>query len=287
MPTTIAQGFATLSSNLEITDLQAGTVSTRQKGVRDAVASDFTVLQSFLTGSYKRNTMIAPLAEADVDVFVVLDPSYFQEHTPVTLLEAVRTSLRKQYPSTPRFSKNGQAVTITFSDFQVDVVPAFNRQGGGYLIPNANSGSWIATDPTKHESIWTEQNKAHDGDLVPFIKMIKCWNREHSRYLRSFHLETVVLEVLRGVTMSNWESAVRYFFDKAKTMISLPIGDPAGYGGNLANYLTSIDQTEVKKRVDAAYDRAKDAEAHIAAGKIADAYGRYRIIFGDYFPAYG
>jgi hypothetical protein len=31
------------------------------------------VLDSFLTGSYRRSTMIAPLKEADVDVFVVLD----------------------------------------------------------------------------------------------------------------------------------------------------------------------------------------------------------------------
>lgn len=61
MPTTIPQGFAKLCSNLEISDLQAQTVSTRQQNVRDVVAADFSVLTSFLTGSYKRNTMIAPL----------------------------------------------------------------------------------------------------------------------------------------------------------------------------------------------------------------------------------
>lgn len=287
MPTTIAQAFAKFSTNLEISGLQATTVSTRQQNVRDAVAEDFTVLNSFLTGSYKRNTMIAPLAEADVDVFVVLDPSYYHNHTPTILLEAVRAALRKQYPNTPRFSKNGQAVTIAFSDFKVDVVPSFNRQGGGYLIPNANSATWISTDPTKHESLWTEQNKWHNGELVPFIKMIKCWNREHSGYLRSFHLETVVLESLRNVTMSNTESAIRYFFDKAQTSAWSPINDPAGYSGDLTTYMTATDKIEVNRRVTAAYDRAKDAEAYIAAGQIADAYGRYRIIFGDYFPAYG
>ena len=287
MPTTIAQGSAKFSSNLEITGLQGETVSTRQRNVRDVVASEFTVLESFLTGSYKRNTMIAPLAEADVDVFVVLDPSYYQKHSPVSLLEEVRTALRKQYPTTPRFSKSGQAVTITFSDFQVDVVPAFNRQGGGYLIPNANTGSWISTDPTKHESIWTEQNEWHEGDLVPFIKMTKCWNREHSSFLASFHLETVVLETLRNVTMLSWESAVRYFFDKARTKTWSAINDPAGYGGDLSTYLSATDKVEVQKRATAAYERAKDAEAYITVNKIAEAYERYGIIFGDYFPAYG
>lgn len=287
MPTTIAQGFAKFSANLEITDLQSGTVSTRQQNVREVVATEFTVLESFLTGSYKRNTMIAPLANADVDLFVVLDASYYQKHTPTSLLEEVRTALRKEYPKTPRFSKSGQAVTITFSDFQMDVVPAFYRQGGGYLIPNANSGSWISTDPTQHETLWTEQNKWHGGELVPFIKMIKCWNREHSGYLRSFHLETVVLETLRNVTMTNRESAIRYFFEKTRTTLGNTVNDPAGYGGDLSSYLTWTDKAEVQKRAQAAYERAKDAESYITSGYIADAYGRYRIIFGDYFPAYG
>jgi hypothetical protein len=287
MPTTILQGFTGFSANLEITDLQTETVSTRQQNVRDAVAAAFTVSESFLTGSYKRDTMIAPLSEADVDVFVVLDASYYREHTPVSLLDAVREALKQEYPKTPRISKNGQAVTITFSDFHVDVVPAFFRNGGGYLIPNANTSSWISTDPNKHESIWTEQNKWHNGDLVPFIKMIKCWNRKHSSYLRSFHLETVVLEVLRGVTMSNWESAVRFFFDKARTVVTNAISDPAGYGGDLSGYLTLEDKLEVIGRTKAAFVHAQDAEAHTAEGDIAAAFDRYRIIFGEYFPAYG
>lgn len=287
MPTTIQQGFAKFSSNLEITTLQTATVSTRQQNVRDAVAADFTVLRSFLTGSYKRSTMIAPLKDADVDIFMVLDPKHYHNNSPVNLLESVRKALRKQYPTTPRFSKNGQAVTITFSDFQVDVVPAFERQGGGYLIPNANSGSWISTDPTKHETLWTEQNKWHEGSLIPFIKMIKCWNREHSSYLRSFHLETLVLETLRNVKINDWPSAVRYFFDKLRVSIWGSVSDPAGFSGSLSTYMKPSDQLAVSDRAEAAWTRAKDAETYIAAGKVADAYGRYRIIFGDYFPSYG
>ena len=41
--------------------------------MRDALARGFTVLESFLTGSYARSTMIAPLKDADIDIFIVLD----------------------------------------------------------------------------------------------------------------------------------------------------------------------------------------------------------------------
>ncbi len=180
MATTIQGGFEQLRANLEITGLQSSTVSTRQTNVRDAVERGFKVLTSFLAGSYARSTMIGPLKGADVDIFVVLDPKYHSENTPAGLLQKVRDALKQTYPTTPSISPNGQAVTITFTDFQVDVVPAFYRIGGGYLIPNSNTGGWIATDPTVHATVLTEANKAHNGDLVPLVKMIRGWNRVSS-----------------------------------------------------------------------------------------------------------
>jgi len=61
MAKTISEGFRKLRENLEITGLQESTVSTRQTNVRTALEDDFDVKDSFLTGSYRRSTMIAPL----------------------------------------------------------------------------------------------------------------------------------------------------------------------------------------------------------------------------------
>jgi len=66
MPISIVQAFQTLKTNLEIADLQAETVSARQQNVRKVVGDGLSVSDSFLTGSYKRNTIIAPLSEADM-----------------------------------------------------------------------------------------------------------------------------------------------------------------------------------------------------------------------------
>lgn len=65
MVTTISTGFQKLRENLEITGLQKTTVSERQQNVREAMEKDLEVLDSFLSGSYSRFTMIAPLGEAD------------------------------------------------------------------------------------------------------------------------------------------------------------------------------------------------------------------------------
>ncbi len=286
MATTIKAGFEQLAANLEITALQSTTTSTRQQNVRDAVAKGLTVIDSFLAGSYARSTMIGPLKDADIDIMVVLNSSYFSQYTPATLLEKVRAVLVQTYPTTPKISPNGQAVTITFTDFTVDVVPAFNRQGGGYLIPDSSAGVWIATNPVTHASTLTTQNAAHDGDLVPLIKMLKGWNRSNGSTLVGFYLELMTADILNNVKINDLSSGTRYVFDKGREKIKFKQIDPAGYGGQV-NGLRSGTVEQAVARFTTAHDRAVKAEGFAAANQIRTATDEWRKIFGDYFPAYG
>jgi hypothetical protein len=286
MPTTIVGGFSALRTNLNITSLQSQTVSTRQANVRAAVAAELEVLDSFLTGSYRRSTMIAPLMSADVDVFVVLDAQYFASGA-TNVLQRTKDALMKTY-TTPKVSRNGQAVTITFKDFRVDVVPAFNRKGGGYLIPDAGSNTWISTDPKVHVDLSATHNAKHDGQLVPVVKMLKGWNSTIDHHFRSFHLEVLAWNLFDGVTLSNDWSAVRYFFDKALAQIPVKLADPSGYGGDVAKYIGTKAQIDAAvSRLDTAVGRAVNGEKYAAGGNIPAAFGEWRKIFGDYFPAYG
>lgn len=288
MATTTNQSFLQLKSNLEITGLQQTTASTRQQNVRDALITDLTVLDSFLTGSYRRSTMVAPLKDADIDVFVVFDASYYKQNGQAWLLDKVKATLKNTYPSTPKISRNGQAVTITFTDFTVDVVPAFNRKGGGFLIPDSVNERWISTDPKKHVDIWSAANTSHAGNLVPLIKMIKAWNKGHSTLLRSFHLETMILGILTNVKITDFPSGARFIFDKARQAVKGATYDPSGYGGNLADYLNTQQKiNDVVSRLETAYNRALEAESLDKQGKTSLAVDKWRLIFGDYFPAYG
>jgi len=293
MAKTIPESFKIFKSNLEITNLQAETVSIRQKNVRAAVENDLDVSDSFLSGSYSRQTLIGPLKQADVDIIVVLDPKYFYNYDgknggQAGLLDLLKRALKKTYPNTPDISRNGQAVTIQFADFVVDVVPAFSRQGGGYLIPNSITQVWLSTDPKQHVQIWSAENQNHNGDLVPLIKMLKAWNRTTSTFLRSFHLETMVLQILNGVIIADFPSGVRYVFDKGRDYITKKNPDPAGYGDDVGGYLNTEDKIKnAASRFETAYARALKAEDLAFRGYISDAINMWRMVFGDYFPAYG
>jgi len=292
--TSIQQAFVKLKENLEITNLQTTVVSARQNHVRDVVEAEMTVLDTFLTGSYVRSTMIAPLKEADVDVFVVLDAKYFHHYDKgknggqAGLLDLLKRTLRRTFTRTPDISRSGQAVTIRFDDFIVDVVPGFNRQGGGYLIPNSITQKWISTNPKTHVDLISSQNKWHDGSLVPLIKMIKAWNKSHDGFFRSFHLEVMAYRALAGVKISDFPAGVRFYFGKAQTMISEVNLDPAGYGGDIRSYLdtpTKIQESRV--RFQRAYEQAMRAEQYSNRGAISDSMRIWKLIFSDYFPAYG
>jgi hypothetical protein len=287
MPTTVAQGFAWLRETMEVTTLQESTVSIRQNRVRGALERGMEVIDSCVVGSYRRCTMVAPLNACDVDICVVLDPKHYNPDRPAGLLDKVRSILLNTYTQSPRISRSGQAVTVTFADFKVDVVPAFNRQGGGYVIPNSNTGGWIETDPKKHIQIWSAANKANNGNLIPLIKMVKTWNRTHSALFRSFHLELLVLHALNGVTISDFPSGVRFVFDKARELVRYTIPDPAGFGDNVGGYLNTPQKLQdVIDHLDTAYERASLAEQLAADGNISAAYQKWGILFRGYFPIY-
>lgn len=204
-------------------------MSTRQQEVRDAVARGFTVWDSVLAGSYDRSTMSGPLKDADIDIIVVLSSEYWNRYTPGGLLNAVRDDLSETYTRTPKIRPDGQAVTLTFSGFKVDVTPAFSRQGDGYLIPNPPGGNWIETNPKAHSDLMTSQNKAHGGDLVPLVKMIKGWNRVINGAFKGFYLELMTTRILEDITISSLPSGARYVFDKGREKIKFKQADPAGY----------------------------------------------------------
>lgn len=287
------QAFEELRNNLELSELQEKTVATRQNNVRDAVAGQLSVVGDFLTGSYRRHTLVGPLKQADVDVVVVLDRKY-KDRGPRAVLELVRKALLVEYTRTPAISRNGQAVTITFTDFVVDVVPAFVRPwwtwNEGWEICNSGNDSWITTNPKKHVEISAAANKAHGGHLVPRIKQLKAWNRTAGEPLRSFHLEALAWSIFgtswlwKNGQKSDWTSA-RYFFDKARSELRSQLHDPAGTGSDVAAYLHGTALDSAVKKVTGAYERCVRAEK---CAKNEDPMGMHKAygqVFGNYYPA--
>jgi hypothetical protein len=118
--------------------------------------------------------------------------------------------------------------------------------------------------------------------------MIKGWNRNSGGHFRSFHLAVLALAILDKVTISDFPSGTRFFFDKAREKVAHQNPDPAGYGGDIGSYISTRQEIdEAVGRFQRAFERSQRAEQCASRERTADAFDYWRLIFGDYFPVYG
>ena len=302
MASTVYGAFQEFASKNELTDSQVSDVKTKHTGVRTCLGNALTVDTAFLTGSYARSTMIR--APKDVDLFVVLDYSkhgatYYEPWDGAQkALDRFHAVLKGCYPNTP-IRKDGPAINLDFSTVGFDVVPAFHRNGGGYVIPNRPGTGWLGTDPRKHAEITSGMNAGTGGHFVPLVKMFKVWNRWRHDKLTGFHLEMAMAAAWPTAQSSTYpynQVPVRYGSYAAAATVLFPaladklwwgsMADPAGLGGNIDGYLSQDDRTRTIEKLRASGESAAMARQHEVNEKHEWAINRWREIFGDFFPAY-
>jgi predicted nucleotidyltransferase len=297
MATTVTAAFDEFLRRLEPTQNQKDDASTKQSTVKDCIDSTLWVSRAFLTGSYARSTMIRP--PSDIDLFVVLDhekhaADFF--HTPdgaVRVLDRFHSILKSCF-STTAIRKDHPAVHLNFSTYGFDVVPAFNRQGGGYLILSRKQSGWTATDPMKHAEQTTALNGLTAGDFVRVVKMLKAWNRakNYSR-LTGFHLEVETSHAWpkdgsdSPAIFFRYATAVAAVLRRLSSTLLARTSDPAGLGGYIDDYLTDDARRWTRERLTAAADGADIALSHEERGRMDFAIAKWRDVLGDDFPGFG
>jgi len=300
MPSTVRSAFQEFAARLEPTDTQRSDAATKHTGVRDCLNASLSVTKAFLTGSYRRRTIIRP--PNDIDLFVVLDYSKHSDYYTTydgsqTLLDRFHTLLKRYYPDTP-IRKDHPAVHLSFATYGFDVIPAFPRSGGGYMIPNRFGAGWISNDPTKHSERTAAMNNATGNYFVPLVKMFKSWNRSHYNRLTGFHLEMAMANAWprvassvfpfpqEPVVFSGFSRAAADLFPSLSAKLGYMTPDPAGLSDNIDDYLSYDDRLRTRQRLDAATTDAQIALRHEDRGDHYWAISKWRDIFGDPFLVY-
>jgi len=287
MAKSVAEAFGEFHSNLIITNNQQEEVSRRRASVLQTLKRSFVVKDSFIFGSYQRSTAIAPLRDADVDLFVVLPSEDLGQRTPTQLLDRVRTLLSEAYSTAVKASLNGQAITIHFPDFKIDVVPCVTTRGG-YLIADASNGEWILTDPRKHSDHVMDANKKHRGGLLPIIRLLKQWNRTLNYSFSGFYLELLVVFCLDQLVAAEYPvpDLLKLVFSVGEVAVQVSLDDPAGLGGAVRKFqaIQTVDQAaSLFKTADSRAERALD---YASRSLVPQAFEQWQSVFGNEFPKY-
>ena len=215
----ILEEFEKLRSQIEPTEKEKSSISASHTKMRTMLenSTEVKTVDTFLTGSYARDTMIRPLK--DVDFLVQVNSGHHQNDTPMQLLNKISRILRSAYPLTP-ISVTPPCITVKLSYCHLEVVPAigFTDNEELFKIPTENGLGWQQTYPKIPTKWMTEENKQAGGLFKPTVKMLKRWRDVHKVPLRSFHLEMLVRMAFNAYKIKDYTDGAWAFFAKTDNL---------------------------------------------------------------------
>lgn len=291
-------------------DQQTGHKTLRKRLAED---DDFKAIHvnTFLQGSYKRNTAIHPGKDVDIVVVTSLDPD---RTTPTDANALLGKVLRKYYPG--KVTQQNRSLCVSLSYVTMDVVIAASRHltqkawlfeavrkaesldaTDGWsehplLIPDRDLGTWVETHPKAQLKWTTELNAACDGYFVPLVKMFKWWRQEtyeKPKYPKGYVLERLAGECVDTTKRDHAEGFVQLLEGiHAKYSMYATVGvvprlpDPGVPAHNVAHRLSVDDFKTFMAKVEEALPTARAALDEKDIQKSSDLW---RKLFGEKFPA--
>lgn len=186
-----------LSSRLVISQEEKLSIATSLNFLRGNLSRwehSSDIAESFVFGSYDRDTILPRWADvdSDVDYMVVFKNPYGVQ--PQTLLNWLRGFAEKYYLRSI-YHQSFPTVAIELSHIKFELVPAVNSWG--YMIPDRSTyySRWQSTDPvTLKQRVRTANS--FNGSVRPLIRLMKYWNAQHGKVYASFELEQMVANYL-------------------------------------------------------------------------------------------
>ena len=244
---TTEEFFKALASKIELTQSEADKIAKKHNWLREKLREKLSVEDDFLTGSYARNTMIRPQdsEKFDVDFFLAFNKEDYGESELADLLKTVKgvlDEIKSEDSDIEKIDdKQRRSIGVVYKDnFQIDVVPAVQIEKDKlYKIFDKRTQSAVNSNPKLHGKNLTDANDATASNLtkrlVPIVKMLKSWRREKCDYLKSFHLELLVVETLKDAEITSYSTGIAKFFNDVDLQSSLT--DPANAGNIIDAYL--------------------------------------------------
>ena len=283
----VDDAFEKMRKAAEITDGEQQLASRRHQRIRAVVEDLWDIDTTFLTGSYKRHTKTKPLA--DVDIFVVVKSDGAQGHyrngPPGVILDDLCGDLDGKFL---HVYVDGMAVVIEMSDddgqASFELVPAYEHSRSGYEIPDPGRGRWIRTDPSVHADLTSKKNSECDEKWVPFVKMLKSWNRVAGDPISpSFLVEVMALGLVKtpfGRYQDEMATVLGNIIDGADG----PWRDPAGLGPDVDDQMSAHDRATVRTAATEALAIAEEAIYLEDEGRERAAVEKWRELFGERMP---
>ena len=282
--------FKLFRSNIAVQN--AGPISSSYANITMRLNKDFWDTESDVShrrqvGSYGRQTAIHGIS--DLDMIFELPWSLYEKYRryevngPSALLQAVRESLLKRYPTT-RIKGDGQVVVLPFEKYVVEVLPAFvDTETGGYRFGDANDGgSWRICKPVQEMDAVDDRNTSTNRNYKHVCKMLRAWKNMHGVNMGGLLLDTLAYNFFSQdstydtVGYSEYENLVVSLLSYLGSLHHQDYWAAPGSGQRV--YSNGKFQSKAKKAAAKCVD-ARDADTEARKAKL------YREVFGRSFPS--
>lgn len=298
---TTKQQFLDFLYEIEPSDSTRSNCVSGHTTLRDKLRSHETFkkvhIETYLSGSYRRNTAVRPrkvngeTQRPDVDI--IIKTLHTKSDTPSSVITELHKALMDAGYQNLR--KNRRSVSVFLTTVDMDVVPVIDSPTGqGYLIPDMELGEWLVTNPPGHTEWATATNKAAGERFKPLVKMLKWWRREHLPNLRrpkGFIIETMVAKHMSYTEVGFEElfaQLMRSFKAKYQPIVDAGLvpylADPSVPGNNV---FSAVKADEFKEFYDMVCRHVTFIDEAKAETDETKQLAKWRKVFGDYFPAAG
>ncbi|MET0103258.1 MAG: nucleotidyltransferase [Sedimenticola sp.] len=279
--------FSQFISNLAINNedqisLRYGEItSALNKKFRDTESKTANTVQ---VGSYGRRTAIKGISDLDM-VYIMPKSTWetYKDGKQLKLLQDAKAAIDSRYPKT-KTRVDRQVVVVTFQNFEIEVVPAFEQDDGSFKCPDSyDGGRWYISKPREEIEEISRLNNEKNRNLKRLAKMVRAWRNKHGITMGGLLIDTLAYNFLQSTD---------YFDNKSYFYYDVLSRDFFEYLANQPNqdyYAApgSGQRVNVKKRFQKKAKKAYElCVKAIAASGQKNENDKWRKVYGRDFPAY-
>lgn len=126
-----------------------------------------------------------------------------------------RIQILKDFPYT-----HAIPIKLDFGDqvLFIDCIPAIAYQDNQLVVPNGMNYTKLV-DPNLEVEALSELNTIHDGKATKLILLLKYWNIQWKKPLKSYVIERLVDHIFIDRGINAWEKGVKTFFSNAVNIL--------------------------------------------------------------------
>lgn len=282
----VAGMFSEFVGNLAITNGE--TISLRYGELTAALNKKFRdteskTANSLQVGSFGRSTGINGISDLDM-IYIMPKGKWddYKDGKQLKLLQDTKDAILARYPKT-EVKVDRVVVTVTYSDFHVEVQPVFEQDDQSYKYPDTKGdGAWKITKPREEMDELSSADTKKNSNLKRLCKMARAWRNKHGQQMGGLLIDTLAYNFLSTTDYFNDKSYLCYDFlsrDFFKYLSEEP--DQSEYAAPGSRQRVRVKK-KFQRKAKKAYQLCLDA---IAAEKQKNVNDKWRKVYGRPFPA--